>query len=152
MDNLAAQNPGLSVAARNQLEQALDSALLGSPARAALDHSSEEGFAAAAGARAAATTTLEIATARRPDYVQLARDIASFHDAPEHREMATVGYYKALMHLDLGTVLAQVGVIARWLKQGQRMTNSGALLVSLLNKKTGAQTGFNISDLGLEPT
>ena len=66
--------------------------------------------------------------------------------------MATVGYYKALMHLDLGTVLAQVGVIARWLKQGQRMTNSGALLVSLLNKKTGAQTGFNISDLGLEPT
>lgn len=152
VDNLTAQDPGMSLAAQNQLEQALDSALLGSPARAAFDHSSEEGSAAAAGARAAAATTLEIATARRPDYVQLARDIASFHDAPEHREIATVGYYKALMHLDLGTVLAQVGVIARWLKQGQRITNSGALLMSLLNKKTRAQTGFNIRDLGLEPT
>lgn len=151
VDNLTAQNPGLSVAARNQLQQTLDSALLGSPARAAFDHSSEKG-SAAAGARAAAATTLEIATARRPDYVQLARDMADFHDAPEHREMATVGYYKALMHLDLSTVLAQVGVIARWLKQGQCITNSGALLMSLLNRKTRAKTGFNIRDLGLEPT
>lgn len=152
VDNSTPKTQGLALAAQNQLEQALDSALLGSPAQAAFDHSSEEGSAAAAGARAAAMTTLEIATARRPAYVQLAREIATFHDAPEHREMATVGYYKALMHLEQDTVLAQVRVVARWLKQGQRITNSGALLMSLLNRKTRAKTGFNVRDLGLEPT
>ena len=142
--------PGLSEAAPIEIRQVVDSALLGSPARAAFDHSGKEGSAAAE-ARAAAGGSLEIAAVRRPDFLQLARDMADFHDAPEIRDVATVGYYKALMYLDLQTVMAEVRVIARWRKQGQRITNSGALLMSLLNKKTRKQTGFNIRDLGLEP-
>ncbi|MFC5848593.1 hypothetical protein, partial [Deinococcus petrolearius] len=150
VENRRPSSPGLSVAAPIEVQQVVDSALLGSPARAAFDHSSEEGSAAAE-ARAAAGGSLEIAAVRRPDFLQLARDMAAFHDAPEIRDVATVGYYKALMHLDLQTVMAEVRVIARWRKQGQRITNSGALLMSLLNKKTRKQTGFNIRDLGLEP-
>lgn len=87
---------------------------------------------------------------RNPGLWELAVHIAIHHDEPTCRNMAAVGYYKALIHVGVERVKYWVQRLERWQLKGQPMETPGRLLMYHLNKEVRAVTGFEIRDLGTE--
>lgn len=83
-----------------------------------------------------------------PDLWEFAVQIALHHDSYENAPVAAVGYYKALIHLDVGVVRQTIQRIEKWKLQGQFISNPGRLLTSLLSKECKRKTGFPLRDLG----
>lgn len=75
-------------------------------------------------------------------------------DREEAREVAAVGYFKALIHLGMGAVRETVQQVQRWINQQERkgryIETPGGLVMHHLNKKARAATGYNVRDLGME--
>lgn len=74
----------------------------------------------------------------------------ALQNGKEVYEIAAIGYYKAIVHLGMKTVIRCVKAVERYRQQGQTITNRGALLTGLLNREARAATGFNLRDLGTE--
>ncbi|OLV18216.1 hypothetical protein BOO71_0006514 [Deinococcus marmoris] len=66
--------------------------------------------------------------------------------------MAAIGFYKALVHLGVKEVRRCIQRLEKWRLKGQKIETPGRLLMHLLNEKARAATGFNIHDLGTEPS
>lgn len=75
-------------------------------------------------------------------------------DREEAREVAAIGYFKALIHLGMGAVRETVQQVQRWINQQERkgryIETPGGLVMHHLNKKARAATGYNVRDLGME--
>lgn len=85
---------------------------------------------------------------------ETACQLAIEFDREEAREVAAMGYFKALIHLGMDAVRETVQRTQRWINQQERkgkvIDTPGGLLMHHLNKKARAATGYNIRDLGME--
>ncbi|GHG09395.1 hypothetical protein GCM10017783_22420 [Deinococcus piscis] len=85
---------------------------------------------------------------------ETACQLAIEFDREEAREVAAMGYFKALIHLGMDAVRETVQRTQRWINQQERkgkvIKTPGGLLMHYLNKKARATTGYNVRDLGME--
>ncbi|WP_139322900.1 hypothetical protein [Deinococcus marmoris] len=87
-----------------------------------------------------------------PQLWEFAVQIAIHHDDPATHAVAAIGFYKALVHLGVKEVRRCIQRLEKWRLKGQKIETPGRLLMHLLNEKARAATGFNIHDLGTEPS